>query len=54
MTGWVLFPMGTAVHWAWVWHLCGDSDKHQDFPAVAVPSWEAMEWTSAQEMPVQE
>lgn len=30
-----------------------ETDKHQDFPAVAVPSWEAMEWASAQEMPAQ-
>lgn len=26
-----------------------EMDKHQDSPAVAVPSWEAMEQASAQE-----
>lgn len=44
--GWVLFPVSTVVHWARVWCLCGDSDKHQDFPAVAVLSWEAVEWAA--------
>ena len=39
----MLFPTSTILHWAWVGWFVVETDKHRDFSAVAVASWEAID-----------